>query len=147
MLRSRFEQILDWMNRESLHANKVLCVYMCRIFVGTSGWSSGPNTSSCRSYLSYLAHPPYLFVGSTPTDRKALAALFNATNGRSWEHSQGWCTTAKLKHWYGVTVDEQGRVVELRLPNNKMKGKLSTRAPAVVFVYSAKSSMLSIPKH
>jgi hypothetical protein len=45
-------------------------------------------------------------------DTKALEALFNA----------GWVTSAQLGEWKGVKVNGAGRVIELYLNWNKLKG-------------------------
>lgn len=61
------------------------------------------------------------------TDREALIALFKAANGHSWENARFWCSAADLRDWYGVTVNDDGRVVELRLLNNKMSGNIGSK--------------------
>ena len=50
---------------------------------------------------------------SPETDREALVALFNATNGESWDGSGLWLGAAPIGQWSGVTTDENGRVIEL----------------------------------
>lgn len=47
------------------------------------------------------------------TDRGALIALYDATNGPNWNIS--WDKDAELKTWHGVEVNDQGRVVHLDL--------------------------------
>ncbi|CBN75537.1 conserved unknown protein [Ectocarpus siliculosus] len=56
------------------------------------------------------------------TDRAALLALFIATNGPSWTTSTAWGTAAPLGEWYGVTVDDDGRVSQLELRENGLSG-------------------------
>ena len=89
--------------------------------------SLAQKASPRHSHPSFLTHTRRPGVGSTATDRQALVALFEATNGRSWEHTKGWCTSANIEDWYGVTVNKHGRVVELRLSKNKMQGKPPTQ--------------------
>ena len=55
-------------------------------------------------------------------DKKALEALFNATGGKSWRNSAGWMTSAPLGEWKGVRVNGAGRVIELHLYTNNLKG-------------------------
>lgn len=55
-------------------------------------------------------------------DRDALVALFHATGGDNWTRKSNWCTSAKLGTWEGVKVDQQGRVVELDLSDNNLRG-------------------------
>lgn len=57
------------------------------------------------------------------TDREALIALFKAANGAFWVKEKGWCTSADLRDWHGVTVNDHGRVVELHLQRNNLQGK------------------------
>lgn len=56
------------------------------------------------------------------TDRPALAALFQATDGAGWSRNAKWDTDAELAAWYGVEVDEEGRVIELKLDTNNLQG-------------------------
>ena len=53
--------------------------------------------------------------GSVQTDRAALEALYNATDGANWTIRTNWLTAAPLGSWYGVETDEDGRVTELEL--------------------------------
>ncbi|CBJ28475.1 Hypothetical leucine rich repeat protein (Partial), partial [Ectocarpus siliculosus] len=57
-------------------------------------------------------------------DRAALVALFRSTGGTLWKHNAYWDTDAKLSQWYGVYVNQDGRVKELRLSRNNLKGIL-----------------------
>ena len=58
------------------------------------------------------------------TDREILEMLHDATGGRDWIDSRNWLTDAPLGDWRGVEVDERGRVVELRLWDNGLEGRL-----------------------
>ena len=49
------------------------------------------------------------------SERAALRALFDALGGSGWSHSNNWLTDTPLGDWYGVEVDSQGRVIELRM--------------------------------
>ena len=57
-------------------------------------------------------------------DRAALIALYEATGGANWTNTAGWNSDLPLERWVGVTVDDGGRVTELRLPSNNMRGPL-----------------------
>ncbi len=48
-------------------------------------------------------------------DRAALVALYEATDGPSWENNENWLSDRPLDEWYGVGVDTLGRVVSLDL--------------------------------
>ena len=58
------------------------------------------------------------------TDREILEMLHDATGGRDWIDARNWLTDAPLEEWRGVEVDDQGRVVELRLWDNGLAGRL-----------------------
>ena len=55
------------------------------------------------------------------TDKEALIALYNSTNGAGWRKKQGWLTDAPVGEWYGVTVEGE-RVVKIDLQNNNLRG-------------------------
>ena len=58
------------------------------------------------------------------TDRGALVALYNATGGPNWRRSRNWLSDRPLSTWQGVTLDNTGRVGEVRLSNNNLTGRL-----------------------
>ena len=64
--------------------------------------------------------------GSAASDQAALAALYDATGGATWENSTNWKTNAPLNQWFGVQTDAAGRVIEIRLRENALKGSLPT---------------------
>ena len=64
--------------------------------------------------------------GSIATDRAALEALYDATDGPNWTDSTNWKTSAPLGEWFGVRTDTDGRVRELFLLNNELTGAIPT---------------------
>jgi hypothetical protein len=54
----------------------------------------------------------------------ALESLFKSCGGADWMNKDGWMTEAALPEWEGVTVDAEGRVVELLLGYNNLAGAL-----------------------
>ena len=59
------------------------------------------------------------------SDRAALVALYNATNGPNWTKRDNWLsTTAPLGDWHGVTTNGAGRVTGLDLGKNNLSGPL-----------------------
>lgn len=56
------------------------------------------------------------------TDRYALVALYLSTGGAGWFKSDDWDTDAGLSTWFGVEVNDHGRVVRLFLKNNNLQG-------------------------
>lgn len=57
-------------------------------------------------------------------DRKALVALYEATGGPDWRRSGGWLSDAPVGEWYGVEVNNQGRVVSLAMWGNGLDGPI-----------------------
>ena len=73
--------------------------------------------------------PGDLFVSQSftvtvvPSERDALAALYNATNGDSWANNANWMTDRPLGQWFGVEVSA-GQVTRLHLSQNNMAGPI-----------------------
>ena len=59
---------------------------------------------------------------SPETDREALTALFNATDGESWDSTNSWLGRGSIGQWQGVTIDHSGRVTGLEVYG--LSGKL-----------------------
>ena len=57
------------------------------------------------------------------SERVALRALYENLGGPDWTHSENWGTGAPLEDWYGVEVDDQGRVTGLRLVHRTTEGQ------------------------
>ncbi len=66
-----------------------------------------------------------LAAGSSPDDeREALAALYASASGTAWADHTAWLSSAPLATWHGVTVDDAGRVIGLRLIGNGLSGAI-----------------------
>ena len=65
-----------------------------------------------------------LAQGSVATDKAALVALYNATDGANWITSTNWKTTEPLSTWHRVTTDANGRVTGLSLAQNQLSGPI-----------------------
>lgn len=61
--------------------------------------------------------------GVLKTDRDALMALYNATDGANWNQNTNWDTEQNVEQWYGVTV-ESGDVTALSLNFNQLSGTI-----------------------
>ena len=62
--------------------------------------------------------------GEESPDREALTALYNALDGANWTNRTNWLSDEPLEKWYGVTVDDNGRVVGLELDENRLSGTI-----------------------
>ena len=58
------------------------------------------------------------------TDKAALVALYNATDGANWTPNTNWTTAEPLSSWHGVTTNSDGRVTRLELNDNGLDGTL-----------------------
>ena len=63
---------------------------------------------------------------SVATDKAALTALYNATDGANWTTNTNWTSTEPLSSWSGVTTNSDGRVTALVLNGNGLDGTLPT---------------------
>ena len=60
------------------------------------------------------------------TDKAALVALYNATDGANWTPNTNWTSDEALSSWHGVTTNSDGRVTALALNGNGLDGTLPT---------------------
>ena len=61
---------------------------------------------------------------SPQSERDALVALYNATDGGHWRNRTNWVSDAPLGSWHGVTTDSNGRVTEVDLSDNGLRGNI-----------------------
>ena len=92
--------------------NRGLCVPMSPVF---AEWRRG---------ISDIRGPVCIFDPTTETDREALEAFYDATGGPGWTRGTNWKTAEPLNEWHGVKTDGDGRVIELKLNNNGLRGTL-----------------------
>ena len=58
------------------------------------------------------------------TDREVLEALYHATGGPDWNDHTNWLSAAPLSEWFGVGLDDNGRVTSLSLAQNGLSGAI-----------------------
>ena len=90
-----------------------------RAFAGSAG---SPIYGPFSSTVPGLTSGPD--ASSATTDRMALEALYQATNGDNWQNNAGWLSAAPLADWHGVETDATGRVTSLALSDNQLSGKI-----------------------
>ena len=87
---------------------------------------------------SDLGELPFCGVDDTDTsaaieaDRKTLVALYNATNGDNWGNNYNWLSDRPIGEWWGVTTDDSGRVIELQLDVNELRGEIPAALGSLV---------------
>ncbi len=57
-------------------------------------------------------------------DGWTLEALHHSTDGEYWNTDTNWLSDEPLDSWFGVTADDDGRVMELSLPDNGLANGL-----------------------
>eukprot|EP00904_Undaria_pinnatifida_P002046 jgi/Undpi1/11842/HiC_scaffold_4.g01541.m1 len=71
--------------------------------------------------MSFLSDPG----GSEEQDRETLLALYWSSGGPRWKHNSGWADNgAYLGDWYGVSLDDEGRVSKIDLTRNDLGGTI-----------------------
>ena len=59
-------------------------------------------------------------------DRDVLVSFYESAGGRHWTVKSNWLSRQDLATWYGVTVDTDGRVTGINLPNNNLRGTIAS---------------------
>ena len=67
--------------------------------------------------------PEVVAMAGVPSDREALMALYEATDGQNWHDNTNWGTDADLSEWYGVWT-WGGRVSQVVLRGNGLSGQI-----------------------
>jgi hypothetical protein len=67
--------------------------------------------------------------GSPETDREILVTFYNALDGPNWEDNENWLSDAPLGEWSGVTTDDNGRVIWLRIGGSGSGQELNGEIP------------------
>ena len=86
--------------------------------------TTGSGDAPTATVAPATATAPPAATGSAKTDREALVALYNATDGENWNRSDNWLSDAPLGEWEGVTTDDDGRVISLTLSFNALSGEI-----------------------
>ena len=63
-------------------------------------------------------------AGDAASDRAALVALYNATDGANWLNKDNWLSNSPMGDWKGVDTDSDGRVTLLDLRDNQLTGAI-----------------------
>ena len=71
-------------------------------------------------FESQICVDPY----SLESDKEALIALYEATDGDNWKNNQNWLTDAPLGEWHGIETRDDGRVIFIQLYENGLTGSI-----------------------
>lgn len=73
-----------------------------------------------------LCHSPQNPSSMAPmgprSDRDVLLVLHRLTDGANWKNKTNWGSSIDLSEWHGVKTNDEGRVVELSLGRNSLRG-------------------------
>ena len=94
------------------------------IFGIASQPAAEPEATDESRLTATISPLPNIGLTFAKTDRDALVALYNATGGQNWNNYDNWSSEAPLGEWYGVTTDDNGRVVHLDLRSNWLEGEI-----------------------
>ena len=83
-----------------------------------------PSPTATDAPGTAAATAPPAVSGSAKTDREALVALYNTTNGENWRNNDNWLSDAPLGEWYGVNTNDDGRVIALVFDDNLLSGEI-----------------------
>ena len=72
--------------------------------------------------------------GTPDTDRAVLVALYQATDGEDWARNTHWLSSQPIGDWYGIVTGDDGRVSEVSLPDNLLKGELPAKLSGLIRV-------------
>ena len=60
------------------------------------------------------------------TERDILTALYEQAGGDAWTRRDNWLSDAPLDEWYGVEIDDSGKVTGLKLLGNGLRGRIAS---------------------
>ena len=85
-----------------------------------------PTPTATPTLTATVTVTPTITPTPTPatTDRGALIALYEATDGDNWTHNDNWLSDKPLSDWDGVTTDSSGRVTVLILGRKRLRGSI-----------------------
>ena len=63
-------------------------------------------------------------VALPENDRDVLSILYDRAHGDGWTDGTNWLSDEPLSEWAGVEADDSGRVVNLSLPGNNVRGPI-----------------------
>ncbi len=85
-----------------------------------------------RSAVVSIGDPEALHIDFTisqessldPAEIQALIELYDRTRGKNWKRNDNWCSDRPLSEWYGISVNNKGRVISLFLDDNRLNGTI-----------------------
>ena len=53
-------------------------------------------------------------------EKRILADFYKDTNGDGWKNNTNWCSDKPLSEWFGIQVNDKGKVVSINLSGNNL---------------------------
>ena len=63
-------------------------------------------------------------IFNSQTDKNFLVYFYQMTGGKNWENQTNWLSNQPISRWYGIEVNDFGRVSAIRLSQNNLSGQL-----------------------
>ena len=98
--------------------------------VDERGWAMGiaEGSADIAAVAGELTASKTLAVqGEADLMRGALIALYESTDGPNWKQNENWLSEAPLADWHGISTDAEGRVTQLSLVDNGLRGTIPPR--------------------
>lgn len=109
------DAVVNWSSGDTSVATVSMPGVVTAVMNGTAQITAESGTLSARIEVVVEIPDP---------EREALVQLYNATGGPGWANGSNWLSDMPLGEWYGVTADGDGRVIQLRLRENNLRGPL-----------------------
>lgn len=102
------------------------------------------------AFLSIMIYQPVGAQSIIPaSERSALEALYNATDGAHWNNHTNWMSSASEDSWFGISLNSDNTVRSISLPYNNLTGNippaLSNLTSLNILILSGNSLTGSIP--
>ena len=81
-------------------------------------------------FVMFILFPGFVYSVIPASERAALIALYNNTNGAGWNNNTNWLGAPGSENtWYGITVQNilgTDHVTEIYLDYNNLSGSIPT---------------------
>ncbi|MDE2937623.1 MAG: Ig-like domain-containing protein [Chloroflexota bacterium] len=96
-----------------------------------------PDKPAFREWLGELSNHDeheweFLYFNICNPDRDALTALYRTTQGENWHDAAEWLSGKSPNQWFGLRTNAAGRVEELDLENNNLRGSLPSELGSMI---------------
>ena len=108
------DAVFEWMSSNTAIARVDDAGLVRAVAMGEATITAARDSARGNAHLTVLESP----------DRDVLVAFYKATNGSNWWDNNGWLSEEPLNDWRGVRTNEWGRVVELFLASNNLRGRI-----------------------